>query len=130
MYSFHTNLISCYLDYLFKLTLFFQIERDPELYKAAPREAKRQIWQGNQALFGDEVSPIINSYIKNKQSLLFDHKSRKNFFSLSPKVRRNDDLVKQLVDMIGHNIDLYDMTLQFLRTLYLRTRNVQYCTLR
>ena len=45
-------------------------------------------------------------------------------------MRRNDELVKKLIDMIGHNIDLYDMILQFLRTLYLRTRNVQYCTLR
>jgi len=100
------------------------------LYKAAPTEAKRQIWQGNQGLFGDEVSPILNAYIKNKQSLLFEHRTRKSFFNLSPKVRRSDELVKRLVDMIGHNIDLYDMTLQFLRTLYLRTRNVQYCTLR
>jgi len=32
--------------------------------------------------------------------------------------------------MIGSNIKLYDMTLQFLRTLFLRTRNVHYCTLR
>lgn len=62
--------------------------------------------------------------------MLFEHRSRKNFFSQSPKVRRNDELVKKLINMIGHNIDLYDMILQFLRTLYLRTRNVQYCTLR
>lgn len=32
--------------------------------------------------------------------------------------------------MIGNNIKLYDMVLQFLRTLFLRTRNVHYCTLR
>ena len=32
--------------------------------------------------------------------------------------------------MIGNNVKLYDMTLQFLRTLFLRTRNVHYCTLR
>ncbi len=32
--------------------------------------------------------------------------------------------------MIGSNVKLYDMTLQFLRTLFLRTRNVHYCTLR
>ena len=30
----------------------------------------------------------------------------------------------------GSNVKLYDMTLQFLRTLFLRTRNVHYCTLR
>lgn len=32
--------------------------------------------------------------------------------------------------MIGKNVKLYDMVLQFLRTLFLRTRNVHYCTLR
>ena len=32
--------------------------------------------------------------------------------------------------MIGHSVKLYDMVLQFLRTLFLRTKNVHYCTLR
>lgn len=32
--------------------------------------------------------------------------------------------------MVGRNVKLYDMVLQFLRTLFLRTRNVHYCTLR
>lgn len=32
--------------------------------------------------------------------------------------------------MIGNSVKLYDMVLQFLRTLFLRTRNVHYCTLR
>lgn len=32
--------------------------------------------------------------------------------------------------MVGKNVKLYDMVLQFLRTLFLRTRNVHYCTLR
>lgn len=32
--------------------------------------------------------------------------------------------------MVGSSVRLYDMVLQFLRTLFLRTRNVHYCTLR
>jgi hypothetical protein len=32
--------------------------------------------------------------------------------------------------MIGTSVKLYDMVLQFLRTLFLRTRNIHYCTLR
>uniref|UniRef100_A0A023FFV5 Putative nelf-b n=1 Tax=Amblyomma cajennense TaxID=34607 RepID=A0A023FFV5_AMBCJ len=32
--------------------------------------------------------------------------------------------------MVGRNVVLYDMVLQFVRTLFLRTRNVHYCTLR
>lgn len=39
-------------------------------------------------------------------------------------------MVQKLTQMIGKNVKLYDMVLQFLRTLFLRTRNVHYCTLR
>lgn len=39
-------------------------------------------------------------------------------------------VVLKLTQMIGKNVKLYDMVLQFLRTLFLRTRNVHYCTLR
>uniref|UniRef100_A0AAZ3Q3X3 Negative elongation factor B n=2 Tax=Oncorhynchus TaxID=8016 RepID=A0AAZ3Q3X3_ONCTS len=53
-----------------------------------------------------------------------------NFFSPSPKARRQGEVVLKLTQMIGKNVKLYDMVLQFLRTLFLRTRNVHYCTLR
>lgn len=38
--------------------------------------------------------------------------------------------MQKLAHMIGNSVKLYDMVLQFLRTLFLRTRNVHYCTLR
>lgn len=46
------------------------------------------------------------------------------------QARRQGEVVQKLAHMIGHNVRLYDMVLQFLRTLFLRTRNVHYCTLR
>ena len=52
------------------------------------------------------------------------------FVTGSPKSRRQAEVVQKLAEMIGTNVKLYDMTLQFLRTLFLRTRNVHYCTLR
>ena len=52
------------------------------------------------------------------------------FFSAAPKTRRQAGVVQELSVMIGRNIRLYDMVLQFLRTLFMRTRNVHYCTLR
>ncbi|NWW36621.1 NELFB factor, partial [Panurus biarmicus] len=42
----------------------------------------------------------------------------------------SSQVVQKLTQMIGKNVKLYDMVLQFLRTLFLRTRNVHYCTLR
>uniref|UniRef100_A0A8C5Q3H3 Negative elongation factor complex member B n=1 Tax=Leptobrachium leishanense TaxID=445787 RepID=A0A8C5Q3H3_9ANUR len=105
---------------------------DKELYKACAVEVKRQIWQDNQALFGDEVSPLLKQYIQEKENVLLgsDLSVHHNFFSPSPKTRRQGEVVQKLTQMIGKNVKLYDMVLQFLRTLFLRTRNVHYCTLR
>uniref|UniRef100_A0A8D3B8Z6 Negative elongation factor complex member B n=1 Tax=Scophthalmus maximus TaxID=52904 RepID=A0A8D3B8Z6_SCOMX len=105
---------------------------DKELYKVCAVEVKRQIWQDNQALFGDEVSPLLKQYIVEKEAALFssDLSILHNFFSPSPKMRRQGEVVLKLTQMIGKNVKLYDMVLQFLRTLFLRTRNVHYCTLR
>ena len=52
------------------------------------------------------------------------------FFQSLPKARRQTDVVQSLVRMVGKNVRLYDMVLQFLRTLFVRTRCVHYCTLR
>ncbi|XP_013137023.1 PREDICTED: negative elongation factor B [Papilio polytes] len=105
--------------------------RDRELYNDTDTEVKRQIWQDNQSLFGDEVSPLLSQYIREKENVLFDHENLTNlFFSPSPKVRRQGTVVQKLAHMIGTSVKLYDMVLQFLRTLFLRTRNVHYCTLR
>lgn len=46
------------------------------------------------------------------------------------QVRRQGEVVQKLAHMIGHSVKLYDMVLQFLRTLFLRTKNINYCTLR
>ncbi|XP_055308171.1 negative elongation factor B [Sitodiplosis mosellana] len=105
--------------------------RDKELYMDTDTEVKRQIWRDNQSLFGDEVSPLLSQYIREKEHILFDHTNLTNLFFLpSPKVRRQGEVVQKLANMIGTSVKLYDMVLQFLRTLFLRTRNVHYCTLR
>ncbi|KAB0390892.1 hypothetical protein E2I00_003334, partial [Balaenoptera physalus] len=111
---------------------------DKELYRACAVEVKRQIWQDNQALFGDEVSPLLKQYIVEKESALFSTELSvlHNFFSPSPKTRRQGEgrgvceaglvsrqVVQRLTRMVGRNVKLYDMVLQFLRTLFLRTRN-------
>ncbi|XP_014480534.1 PREDICTED: negative elongation factor B [Dinoponera quadriceps] len=105
--------------------------REKELYNDADTEVKRQIWKDNQSLFGDEVSPLFSRYIIEKEQILFDHRNLNSlFFTPSPKVRRQGEVVQKLAHMIGHSVKLYDMVLQFLRTLFLRTKNINYCTLR
>merc|ERR1719147_227534 len=104
--------------------------RDKELYADCDIEIKRHLWRDNQSLFGDEVSPLLSQYIKDKEKVLFSYETGPGFFTGSPKVRRQAEVIQKLAEMIGSNVKLYDMTLQFLRTLFLRTRNVHYCTLR
>ncbi|ELV13115.1 Negative elongation factor B [Tupaia chinensis] len=91
---------------------------DKELYRACAVEVKRQIWQDNQALFGDEVSPLLKQYILEKESALFSTELSvlHNFFSPSPKTRRQGEVVQRLTQMVGRSVKLYDMVLQFLRT--------------
>lgn len=45
-------------------------------------------------------------------------------------MRRHKEVIQKLCELIGDNVKLYDTFLQFLRTLFCRTRNVHYCTLR
>lgn len=107
--------------------------RDRDLYQDTDTEVKRQIWRDHQSLFGDEVSPLLSQYIREKDNIIFDHTNLTNLFFSSihvPKVRRQLEVVQKLANMIGNSVKLYDMVLQFLRTLFLRTRNVHYCTLR
>lgn len=108
-----------------------QIVTDKTLYYECDVHVKRQIWQDNQSLFGDEVSPLLSRYVEEKQEQLTSFQEvTSNFFNLSPKQRRQAEVIQKLISMIGRNIQLYDMVLQFIRTLFLRTQNVHYCTLR
>jgi len=104
---------------------------DKELYKESSVEVKRQIWATNQALFGEEVQPLLAQYLAEKEAALTATDSpRMSFFSASPKARRQRSTLGRLVEMVGSSVALYDMVLQFLRTLFLRTRCFHYCTLR
>ena len=112
------------------------ISENRELYAACPIEVKQQIWQGNQGLFGEAVSPLLDKYIADKESLLFTtHETGKkpvSFLSLLPKTRRQNRTVQELVDRIhtANSESLYTTLLQFLKTLFTRTKISHYCTLR
>ncbi len=108
-----------------------------DLYNACPLDVKRQIWKSNQALFGEAVSPLLDQYVSEKESALCsvlgkgsETSKPTSFLSHIPKLRRQNSVVRKLVEMIGDSQNLYATLLQFLRTLYLRTNTSHYCTLR
>lgn len=108
-----------------------QLTVEKSLYEKCDVVVKRQIWQEHQGMFGDEVSPLLTKYIQEKESMLLKYDEVKvTFFTQTPRQRRQNETVQVLVKMIGKNVLLYDTILSFLRTLFLRTKNVHYCTLR
>lgn len=115
------------------------IAENHDLYSACPLEVKRQIWQSNQGLFGEAVSPLLDQYVAEKENIIcFISKGGENaetkpftsYLSLLPKTRRQSPIIQELVAMMGTSQSLYNTLLQFLRTLYLRTHISHYCTLR
>ena len=109
-----------------------QLANDPKLYEDCAIEVKRQIWVKHHALFGDAVGPLLNQYVEAKYSVLFSTEpvNSHTFFSVPSKTRRQNTVVQSLAKMIGKSLELYNLVLQFLRTLFLRTKEVHYCTLR
>lgn len=78
---------------------------DRDLYQDTDTEVKRQIWRDHQSLFGDEVSPLLSQYIREKDNIIFDHLNLSNlFFMPSPKVRRVGEVVQKLAHMIGDSV--------------------------
>lgn len=109
-----------------------QLANDPKLYEGCSIEVKRQIWVKHHALFGDAVGPLLNQYVEAKYSVIFSTEplNSHTFFSMPSKTRRQNTVVQNLAKMIGKSLELYNLVLQFLRTLFLRTKEVHYCTLR
>lgn len=104
---------------------------DKNIYKACDVSVKRQIWLDFQSMFGDEVSPLLQEYIQDKGKLITDVLDIDSpFYTLTPKQRRQSKIVQELADMVGDNVRLYETIVQFLRTLFLKTKNVHYCSLR
>lgn len=104
---------------------------DKNIYNACDVNVKRQIWLDFQSMFGDECSPLFQQYIQEKERLLTDALDVDlPFYSITPKQRRQNTIVQQFAEMVGDNIRLYETMVQFLRTLFVKTKNIHYCSLR
>ncbi|KAH9497848.1 hypothetical protein DERF_013803 [Dermatophagoides farinae] len=104
---------------------------DESLYKKCDVSVKRHIWQEHQSMLVGELSPILSEYVKEKEAIFANIKESKHiFFLLTPKQRRQNEILQSLAQMVGKNVLLYDTILQFVRTVFIHTKNPHYCTLR
>ncbi|XP_076436263.1 negative elongation factor B-like [Babylonia areolata] len=125
--------VLCVLEHIPKIDKQYldRILQDKDLLREVAVPVKRQIWEDRLNLFADACSPLISEYVSEKETALFSQEhGTLSFFLPNPKARRQGAIVAKLVYMIGRNTKLYHMVVNFLRTLFLRKRNVHYCTLR
>ena len=110
------------------------IAEKEELYQDCPLSIKQDIWRINPGVFGEAVSPLLDQYVAEKEAILFgvfeEGKEPPGYLRISSKVRRQNQVLKQLVEMLGSSVPLYRTICQFLRTLFLRTHISHYSTLR
>lgn len=105
------------------------IVADKNIYSKCHLSVKRQIWQGYHYLFCEELTPLFSKYIQEKQNHLHSL-DKSSPLQQTPRQRRQNEVIQSLVEMIGKNFSLYDTCLQYIRTLFLSTKNSFYCSLR
>uniref|UniRef100_A0A224YWI0 Negative elongation factor b n=1 Tax=Rhipicephalus zambeziensis TaxID=60191 RepID=A0A224YWI0_9ACAR len=107
---------------------------DKSLYRECDIQVKRQIWHDNKDLFAEEVLPLLSEYLSEREEALWGltvtAESPSAFFGSTPKQRRQGAVLQRLLAMVDRSLVLYDMLVQIVRTVFRRTRNTHYCTLR
>ncbi|KAK9692718.1 hypothetical protein K7432_014216 [Basidiobolus ranarum] len=106
------------------------ISQQSDVYAECPVEVKRQLWLNDNTLFRDYVVPKLQRYHYDMDHYGIGRELRHKDVVKITKLRREHSTIKDLVNVIGTNITLYDLVLGFLRTLFLSTGYTNYCTLR
>ncbi|KAI7830362.1 cofactor of BRCA1-domain-containing protein [Gamsiella multidivaricata] len=100
------------------------------LFKIAPKEVQRRIWLSNSVKFRDDVIPIVQAYRTDPEVIRM---AKEMSIDQPTKVitqRRNHPSIKQLLDILGGNLELYNQFGSYLRSLFIRSNEAVYCTLR
>ncbi|KAG0270513.1 Cofactor of BRCA1 [Actinomortierella ambigua] len=107
-----------------------KIAESDDLFRAAPQEVKRRIWLAHPSKFRDDVIPIVKAYRTDPTII----RMAKDMSIEQPaKVitqRRAHPSIRQLMDIVGGNLNLYNHIGTYLRSLFIQTNDAVYCTLR
>ncbi|KAG0244567.1 Cofactor of BRCA1 [Actinomortierella wolfii] len=107
-----------------------KIAENDDLFRAAPQEVKRRIWLAHPSKFRDDVIPIVKAYrtdpniIRMAKDMSIDQPAK------VITQRRAHPSIKQLMDIVGGNLNLYNHIGTYLRSLFIQTNDAVYCTLR
>ncbi|KAF9970137.1 Cofactor of BRCA1 [Actinomortierella ambigua] len=107
-----------------------KIAENDDLFRTAPQEVKRRIWLAHPSKFRDDVIPIVKAY---RTDPIIIRMAKDMSIEQPAKVitqRRAHPSIKQLMDIVGGNLNLYNHIGTYLRSLFIQTNDAVYCTLR
>eukprot|EP00002_Diphylleia_rotans_P001365 TRINITY_DN10762_c0_g1_i1.p1 TRINITY_DN10762_c0_g1~~TRINITY_DN10762_c0_g1_i1.p1 ORF type:complete len:568 (+),score=136.99 TRINITY_DN10762_c0_g1_i1:188-1891(+) len=100
------------------------------LYEVCPVEVKRSVWLLDEKLFSSEVYPLIQSYLSEATQTFTENYMLHNA-TMRPQARREKiPILKELAKRIGSRITIYQMFVNYLKTLYSTNPAQGICSLR
>eukprot|EP00033_Pygsuia_biforma_P003222 GCRY01003534.1.p1 GENE.GCRY01003534.1~~GCRY01003534.1.p1 ORF type:complete len:593 (+),score=177.56 GCRY01003534.1:238-2016(+) len=119
----HTEIPEAYLA---------KLAADETLYQQCSLQVKRQVWLRHENLFQEYLFPIIHLYIS--ESMVEDSGCellRKESRGIPPvKRRKQNTALRQIMDAVGAQVDLYENVAQLLCRMYGNTGRLEFCQLR
>ncbi|KAF9559690.1 Cofactor of BRCA1 [Mortierella alpina] len=107
-----------------------KIGANEDLFKIAPKEVKRRIWLSNPNKFRRDIVPIVKAYSSDPDIIRLAKEMSIEHPAKVITQRRSHPSIKQLLDVVGGKIELYDYIGSHLRSLFIQTNEAIYCTLR
>lgn len=116
-----------------------QLSASSELYQICPIEVKRQIWEVNEDLYKDEIYSILHTMLTNINNnnnnqlhyLPYEMTVETTTNNVQPVKRRSDDKqLQEITTIIGNSLKLYNLTLHYLRELYVNIKHPLFCIVR
>eukprot|EP01133_Synstelium_polycarpum_P007360 gene7360-8573_t len=102
-----------------------KLSETPDLY-----EVKRQIWMINDQLLNEKLHPMLTAYVEDPALVAELNELVVETIGLPSKRREQNAVLQELAVLIGKSTQLYASVVEYIKTLFVATGNLAYCTLR
>ncbi|KAF9099042.1 Cofactor of BRCA1 [Mortierella sp. AD031] len=103
---------------------------DSIIDKIAPKVVQRRVWLSNPDKFRNDIIPVVNAYRTDPEIIRMSMDMSVEHPTQVITQRRSHPSIKQLLDFIGGDMQLYNNVMNSLRSLFIQTNDAIYCTLR
>lgn len=105
-----------------------QISQNEDVLDKLPRSIQRKVWEVVPALTHKIFQPRIEAYVSHPDRIAHNFQLLQRLSSTHG--RSKDKAFLEIIDMIGESEKLYLTVLSMLRTGFIKTKNVGYCSMR